>query len=376
MYKFDKRIVITLDAGGTNLVFGAMQANKFIVEPITLPSMAHNLDLCLSTMVEGFRMVISKLDTKPVAISFAFPGPADYPNGVIGGYLPNFPSFRDGVALGPFLSDTFGIPVFINNDGDLFAFGEAIGGALPEINAKLAEAGSSKRYHNLLGYTFGTGLGIGMVVGDRLNRGDNSCVETFCLRHKKNIEIFVEEGAAIRAIKRVYGELSGDKDHKFEPKDICEIADGTKPGNREAAIKAFEEFGEIAGDAIATGVTLVDGLIVIGGGLTGARKYFMPALLGELRGKLKSLKGEELNRVQMKVFDLDNEDEFKAFAKGEERLIKVYGSERTVPYDPMKRVGIITSKLGASKAISIGAYSFALSQIDAAANEQEVEVTE
>lgn len=376
MYKFDKRVVITLDAGGTNLVFGAMQANKFIVDPITLPSRAQDLDLCLATMVEGFKQVISQLKSKPVAISFAFPGPADYPNGVIGGYLPNFPSFRDGVALGPFLSDTFGIPVFINNDGDLFAYGEALGGALPEINNKLAEAGSSKRYHNLLGYTFGTGLGVGMVVGDKLNRGDNSCVETFCLRHKKNPEIFVEEGAAIRAIKRVYGELSGDKDHKFEPKDICEIADGKKEGDRDAAIKAFQEFGEIAGDAIATGVTLVDGLIVIGGGLTGAKKYFMPSLLGELRGKLKSLKGEELNRVQMKVFDLDNEEEFKEFAKGEERQIKVYGSDRTVPYDPMKRVGIVTSQLGASKAISIGAYSFALSQIDAANNEPEVELSE
>lgn len=376
MYKFDKRIVITLDAGGTNLVFGAMQANKFIIDPITLPSRAQDLDLCLATMVEGFQRIISQLDKKPVAISFAFPGPADYPNGIIGGYLPNFPSFRDGVALGPFLSDTFGVPVFINNDGDLFAYGEAIGGALPEVNARLAEAGSSKRYHNLLGYTFGTGLGIGMVVGDKLNRGDNSCVETFCLRHKKQKDVFVEEGAAIRAIKRVYGELSGNADHGLEPKDICEIADGKREGNREAALKAFAEFGEIAGDAIATGVTLVDGLIVLGGGLTGARKYFMPALLGEMRGKLKSLKGEELNRVQMKVFDLDNEDEFQAFAKGEERQIKVYGSERTVAYDPMKRVGIIMSKLGASKAISIGAYSFALSQIDAAENATKVEMSE
>lgn len=376
MYKFDKRIVITLDAGGTNLVFGAMQANKFIIDPITLPSRAQDLDLCLATMVEGFQRIISQLDKKTVAISFAFPGPADYPNGIIGGYLPNFPSFRDGVALGPFLSDTFGVPVFINNDGDLFAYGEAIGGALPEVNARLAEAGSSKRYHNLLGYTFGTGLGIGMVVGDKLNRGDNSCVETFCLRHKKQKDVFAEEGAAIRAIKRVYGELSGNADHGLEPKEICEIADGKREGNREAALKAFAEFGEIAGDAIATGVTLVDGLIVLGGGLTGARKYFMPALLGEMRGKLKSLKGEELNRVQMKVFDLDNEDEFQAFAKGEERQIKVYGSDRTVAYDPMKRVGIIMSKLGASKAISIGAYSFALSQIDAAENATKVEMSE
>ena len=172
MYKNDNRVVITLDAGGTNLVFGAMQANKFIVDPITLPSRAQNLDECLATMVDGFKQVIARLEQKPVAISFAFPGPADYPNGVIGGYLPNFPSFRNGVALGPFLSDTFGIPVFINNDGDLFAYGEAIGGALPKINSRLKAAGSSKRYHNLLGYTFGTGLGVGMVVNDELNRGN------------------------------------------------------------------------------------------------------------------------------------------------------------------------------------------------------------
>ena len=124
MYRYDNRVVITLDAGGTNLVFGAMQANKFIVEPITMPSNADDLDKCLATMVEGFQAVIDKLEAKPVAISFAFPGPADYPNGIIGGYLPNFPSFREGVALGPFLEYKFGIPVFINNDGDLFAYGE------------------------------------------------------------------------------------------------------------------------------------------------------------------------------------------------------------------------------------------------------------
>ena len=62
MYRYDNRVVITLDAGGTNLVFGAMQANKFIVDPITLPSNADNLDKCLATMVEGFQAVIDKLN--------------------------------------------------------------------------------------------------------------------------------------------------------------------------------------------------------------------------------------------------------------------------------------------------------------------------
>lgn len=363
-YKTDSRIVLTLDAGGTNMVFGAMRGGEFIVDTITLPSNAQNLDLCLETMVVGFKSIIEKLQEKPVAISFAFPGPADYPNGIIGGFLPNFPSFRDGVALGPFLEDKFGIPVFINNDGDLYAYGEALGGLLPEINARLEAAGSSKRYKNLIGYTFGTGLGIGTVINGELNRGDNSCVETFCLPHKKMHDIIVEDGAAIRAVKRVYGELSGQPDHKFEPKDIYDIAEGKIEGDVEAAKKAFAEMGEIAGDAMAIAVTIIDGLIVIGGGITAASKYIKPALLETLRGKIKTLKGDELNRVQMKVYDLDDEAEFAAFARGEQRNLKVYGTDKEVVYDPQKRVGVAISKLGASKAISIGAYTFALNQID------------
>jgi predicted NBD/HSP70 family sugar kinase len=363
-FKTDSRIVLTLDAGGTNMVFGAMRGGEFIIEPITLPSNADVLSKCLDTMVEGFQTVIDKLDEKPVAISFAFPGPADYPNGIIGGYLPNFPSFRDGVALGPFLRNKFGIPVFINNDGDLFAYGEALGGALPEVNEKLEAAGSDKRYRNMLGYTFGTGFGVGMIVNGELNRGDNSCVETFCLPHKKLAGVIVEEGVAVRAVKRVYGEASGHKDHNFEPKDIFDIAEGRKEGDAEAAKKAFAEMGEVAGDAMATAVTLTDGLIVIGGGITAARKYIMPSLFASLRSKMHTISGEELNRVQMKVYDLDNEAEFAEFAKGDARKIKVYGSDEEVTYDPQKRIGVTISKMGASKAISVGAYTFALDQLD------------
>lgn len=32
MYQFDKRIVMTLDAGGTNFVFSAIRSNEEIVE--------------------------------------------------------------------------------------------------------------------------------------------------------------------------------------------------------------------------------------------------------------------------------------------------------------------------------------------------------
>ena len=365
MYKFDRRIVITLDAGGTNFVFSAMRGYDFIIDPITYPSNSHDLDLCLSTMVKGFEEVIAQLPEKPVAISFAFPGPADYRAGIIGGYLPNFPSFRDGVALGPFLSRRFGLPVYINNDGDLFAFGEATGGALPELNRRLADLGSSRQYYNLLGYTFGTGLGIGSVINSQLNLGNNSCVETFCLPNKLYHDIIAEEGASIRAIKREYARLSGDENPDYTPYDIYRIAAGEIEGNPEAARQAFDLFGQVAGDAFATAVTLTDSLIVIGGGVTGAIEYIKPALLRELRSSLKTMTGDDVQRVQMRVFDLDNPQEFAEFIVGASRQINVYGSDDTVTYDPMKRTGIMISKLGASKAISIGAYVYALSRIDA-----------
>ena len=364
MYKKDNRIVATLDAGGTNFVFGAMKAGEFIIDPISVPSQAHDLDLCLQNMVNGFRQVFDKLEEKPVAISFAFPGPADYPNGIIGGYLPNFPSFRDGVALGAFLEKQFGVPVYINNDGDLFAYGEALCGVLPQINSRLRELGSTKQYKNLIGYTLGTGFGIGVVIDGRLNRGDNSCVETFCLRHRDMPDVIVEEGVAIRAVCRVYGEKSGNMNHGLTPKDICEIADGKREGNAEAAREAFASLGRVAGAAISAAVTIIDGLVVIGGGVSAASHWIMPALLEEMRTKLRTLAGDEVNLVQMNVYDLENDSEFEQFAKGEVKKVKVYGEDRYVDYDSRKRVGIAISKLGASKAVSVGAYAFALSELD------------
>lgn len=174
MYKNDNRIVMTLDAGGTNFVFTAIQGCREIVTPIRLDAVNDDIERCLNVLVEGFRQVEAALSEKPVAISFAFPGPADYESGIIGD-LPNFPCFRGGVAMGPFLAETFGIPVFINNDGNLFAYGEALVGKLPELNAKLAQAGSSKRYKNLLGVTLGTGFGGGVVIDSKLLTGDNGC---------------------------------------------------------------------------------------------------------------------------------------------------------------------------------------------------------
>ena len=51
------------------------------------------------------------------------------------------------------------------------------------------------------------------------------------------------------------------------------------------------------------------------------------------------------------------------FAQGEAHKIKVPNSEETVIYDPITKIGIGLSRIGASKAISLGAYAFALKKV-------------
>lgn len=362
MYKEDKRIVMTLDAGGTNFVFSALCGGTEIISPITLPSNANNLDKCLGNLLTGFNEVRSLLKDAPVAISFAFPGPANYKEGIIGD-LPNFPSFRGGIALGPFLEDKFGIPVFINNDGNLFAYGEALAGALPMVNSKLKSLGSNKRYENILGITLGTGFGAGVVINEKLLLGDNgSGGDVWCFRNPEYPGYIMEESVSIRAVKRVYRELSGDTSDKT-PKDIFEIAEGIVAGDRDAAKESFHKLGEAAGDAIATALTVIDGLVVIGGGLIGAAKYIIPAVMKVLNGDIKMMDGTVLKRMQMKAFDLDNAVEFKHFAKGDAVKIIVPGTTREIDYDPMKRVGVMVSPHGTSHSVSLGAYVYALNHL-------------
>ena len=105
---------------------------------------------------------------------------------------------------------------------------------------------------------------------------------------------------------------------------------------------------------------------MIGGGITAARHQILPSLLEVLRSNYATLGGDKVKRVQMEVLDLDNPAEFETFVRGNKRSLTVRGTNLTVEYDDMKRIGVTFSRLGASRAISAGAYAFALSQLDKA----------
>jgi len=366
-YEDDPRVVLTLDAGGTTFGFSAIQGGREAAPPVVLPAQPHDLERCLDTLVEGFQRVMDGAPAAPVALSFAFPGPADFARGIIGDCA-NLPAFRGGVALGPFLQDRFGLPVFINNDGDLFAYGEALAGLLPETNRFLEEAGSPARYRNLLGVTFGTGFGAGLVHDGRPYLGDNGGgMEIWALRSKRFPHSPVEEFVSIRGVRRAYAEAARIPfDSAPEPKLIAAIARNETQGDGSAAIEAFRAFGEEAGNALANAVTLLDTLVVIGGGLSAAHRLFMPALLGEMNSHLASPAGKRTNRTGIRAFDLDDPAGRATFIKGEGTRVKVPRSNREVPYDPFKRTGVGVSRLGTVLAVGVGAYAYALDHLDRA----------
>jgi glucokinase len=370
-YTQDLRVVMTLDAGGTSFRFSAMRGGKPAVETVVLPAGSDDLKNCLLRLVEGFRRVRQACPEPPAAISFAFPGPADYPRGIIGDLL-NLPCFRGGVALGPMLKEEFGVPVFINNDGDLFAYGEAMGGFLPQVNDLLAKAGSPKRFSNLLGVTIGTGLGGGIVRNGELFLGDNSMAgEIWLLRSKLSPAMNAEEGASIRAVRRVYAERAGvSLAEAPEPVEIHKIVLDQRTGDKPAAVEAFRRLGEMVGDAMGNALTLVDGLAVIGGGLAGAASLFLPALVEELNGEYALADGKRIRRLGSQAFNLEEADQLAAFLKGGTRKIEVPraspapGKVRTVQHDPLPRIGVGLSRLGTSQAVALGAYAFALRKLD------------
>jgi glucokinase len=262
------------------------------------------------------------------------------------------------------LEDHFNLPVFINNDGDLFTYGEAIAGFLPWVNQLLAQAGSPKRYHNLFGITLGTGLGGGIVRNGELYIGDNSIGgEAWLLRNAIDPCLIAEEGASSRGVRRVYAQHAGVAfDDAPDPAAIYRIATGEVEGDREGALHSFECLGKVAGDVLIQALTLLDGLAVIGGGISAAHRLFLPPLFAHMNSICEN-GGNPTRRLIAHAFDLEDPAQRTAFVQGETREITVPESGRKVSYDPLPRTAVGISRLGTSEAVAVGAYAFALNKL-------------
>jgi glucokinase len=125
---------------------------------------------------------------------------------------------------------------------------------------------------------------------------------------------------------------------------------------------------EVVGDALANALTLIDGLVVIGGGVSGAHTLFLPSLVKEMNTPYVLPDGQTRPRLVSRVYNLEDAEELKLFLCGEKAIVSVPGSDAKISYDPLRRIGVGMSRLGTSKAVSVGAYAFALNALDSAPN--------
>jgi glucokinase len=136
---------------------------------------------------------------------------------------------------------------------------------------------------------------------------------------------------------------------------------GNAAGNKDAAVEAYRQLGVVTGDAIAQALTLVDGLVVIGGGISPAWPLFMPALIESVNGLYEA---NGLQRLPSKVFNLEDPTDLDRFLRGDVRHIPIGTSGKTIAFDPMRRTALGLSRLGTNLAVAVGARAFALRRLD------------
>jgi glucokinase len=206
-----------------------------------------------------------------------------------------------------------------------------------------------------------------VVQGSKLNVGDNAAAaEIWCMRAKNLPDCITEDTVNSNAVIRVYRQEAGDGSQSVSAQEVYDIAKGAKAGDRAAALRSFETLGNSLGDALANILAVVDGLVVVGGGVANAHDLFMPHAIAAINNTIGRADGSRVPRIELTAYNVESEQDMSSFLAGTPKKVTIAGTDICVDYDPVKRVGIGVSKLGDLRAISIGAYSFALHQLDKA----------
>ncbi len=153
-----KPYVVGIDIGGTNTVFGIVDARGTIIDNGSIKTGKHSkIEDYVNELHEQLFQLLEKNDVvgKIAGIGVGAPN-GNYFNGTIE-FAPNLP-WRGVLPLADMLSDKFGIPVALTNDANAAAIGEMTYGA-------------ARGLKDFIMITLGTGVGSGIVVNGQLVYG-------------------------------------------------------------------------------------------------------------------------------------------------------------------------------------------------------------
>jgi glucokinase len=275
--------VIGVDLGGTKILAGIVDASGAVGEhretETPLESQAALLE-ALDAAVEELR------DDSVVALGFGIPSQIDQQTGSVRGSV-NIPLGE--VDFRTRMSERFGLPVAIDNDGNAAAYAEYV-------------AGAGRGSQNMLMFTLGTGCGGGAVLSGELYRGwaefghivvevDGLPCQGFC-HGRGHLEPYVTGIAATRIAQELFGPAADS--HR-----LVRLANEGDLQAREALAGIGHKLG--AGVASMCNVFGAD-FVVIGGGFGVAGfEWIVPKTLEIAKRDALDAAGEPLQIVRAEL---------------------------------------------------------------------------
>lgn len=266
----EKPYVIGIDLGGTNTVFGVVDARGNVVVNASIKTGTHNdIELYLKDLEVGLSMLIEQVGGREKIRGIGVGAPnGNYFSGSIE-YAPNLP-WKGVVPLAQMIETRMGIPVALTNDANAAAIGEMTYGA-------------ARGLKDFIVITLGTGVGSGIVVNGQLVYGHDGfagelghmivrrngrmcgcgrqgCLETYC------------SATGVARTAREYLSIRSDESllRAVNPENITskDVYDAAIKGDA-LALEIFEATGAILGESFADFITFSSPeAIILFGGLT------------------------------------------------------------------------------------------------------------
>ena len=263
--------VIGIDIGGTNSVFGVVDARGTMLYSDSIKTGTYeDVNDYVSVLTNGLKYVIEKAGGpgKIRGIGVGAPN-GNYFSGCIE-YAPNLP-WKGVVPLAKLISDKiYKIPVSLTNDANAAAIGEMTYGA-------------ARGMKDFIEITLGTGVGSGIVIGGNLVYGhDGFAGELGHVIVRENGRLCgcgrhgcLEAYASATGVARTARELLVNSEEKsllreYKPEDMTskDVYDAAVRGDK-IALEAFDFTGKILGEALANFVAFSSPeAIILFGGLT------------------------------------------------------------------------------------------------------------
>lgn len=274
---------IGIDLGGTNLRIAAVTPKGERLDTISLSTrLADGPHAVLDDMADAIRALVNKRGgAEPLGIGVGSPGPLELPLGVLH-HPPNLPGF-DGLNLRTELERRVHLPVQVNSDANLAAYGEFLLGA-----------GKNFAVDSLCMLTLGTGVGCGIILEGRIWQGMQGaagesghgpiipdgppcpCGARGCL------ELYASATGIVRRAKAL-GIPDSAGNGIAAPLSASAVAQLAAGGDRRA-LQVFGEVGYALGLSLSHLINALDlPLYVLGGGAAAAFPLFAPKMFATVR---------------------------------------------------------------------------------------------